>query len=294
VGDRYKKVEGGGFELQTDRSQPITAIDCLLGIMAALRDPERGCPWDRKQTFATIAPYTIEEAYEVADAIERGAMDDLKDELGDLLLQVVYHARMAEEEGAFAFPDVAEAISTKMIRRHPHVFGEGPGDGGAHQWEAIKKQEREAKQSQNGPAPQPTLFGEIPAGLPALTKSQKLQRCAARIGFDWPSVEPVLDKVDEELAELRAEIASPPDPDKKKREFEEFGDLLFVMVNLGRWLGIDAEAALRAANTKFTRRMESMAAQARENGQALETMTLDEMNVLWDRAKDAEKDEQRG
>jgi nucleoside triphosphate diphosphatase len=285
VGDRYKKVEGGGLEVQTDRSQPITAIERLLGIMAALRDPERGCPWDRKQTFATIAPYTIEEAYEVADAIERGAMGDLKDELGDLLLQVVYHARMAEEEGAFAFPDVAEAISTKMIRRHPHVFGEGPGFGGAHQWEAIKKQEREAKAAENGPAPRSSLFGEIPAGLPALAKSQKLQRRAARMGFDWPSVEPILDKVDEELAELRAEIASPPDSDKKKREFEEFGDLLFVMVNLGLRLGIDAEAALRAANTKFTRRMDSMAAQAKENGQALETMTLDEMNVLWDRAK---------
>jgi nucleoside triphosphate diphosphatase len=293
VGDRSKKVERGGLE-PTAGSQAIAAIERLLGIMAALRDPERGCPWDRKQTFATIAPYTIEEAYEVADAIERGAMDDLKDELGDLLLQVVYHARMAEEEGAFAFPDVAEAISAKMIRRHPHVFGEGPGDGGAHQWEAIKKQEREAKEAENGPAPRSSLFGDIPAGLPALAKSQKLQRRAARMGFDWPSVEPILDKVDEELAELRAEIESAPAPGQDQRQFEEFGDLLFVMVNLGLRLGIDAEAALRAANTKFTRRMDSMAAQARENGQSLETMTLDEMNVLWDRAKDREKDKERG
>jgi len=294
VGDRSKKVEGGGLELIIGRSQPIAAIERLLGIMAALRDPERGCPWDRKQTFATIAPYTIEEAYEVADAIERGSMDDLKDELGDLLLQVVYHARMAEEEGAFAFPDVAEAISTKMIRRHPHVFGEGLGDGGAHQWEAIKKQEREAKEAENGPAPRSALFGDVPAGLPALAKSQKLQRRAARMGFDWPSIEPILAKVDEELAELRAEIESAPAPGKDQRQFEEFGDLLFVMVNLGLRLGIDAEAALRAANTKFTRRMDSMAAQARKNGQSLETMTLDEMNVLWDRAKDREKSKERG
>jgi MazG family protein len=294
VGDTSKKVEGGGLELITGRSQPVAAIERLLDIMAALRDPERGCPWDRKQTFATIAPYTIEEAYEVADAIERGAMDDLKDELGDLLLQVVYHARMAEEEGAFAFPDVAEAISAKMIRRHPHVFGEGPGDGGAHQWETIKKQEREAKEAENGPTPRSSLFGDVPAGLPALAKSQKLQRRAARMGFDWPSVEPILHKVDEELAELRAEIESAPAAGKDQRQFEEFGDLLFVMVNLGLRLGIDAEAALRAANTKFTRRMDSMAAQARETGQALETMTLDEMNVLWDRAKDKEKSKERG
>ena len=172
-----------------------------------------------------------------------------------------------------------------MIRRHPHVFGESPGDGGAHQWEAIKKQEREAKEAENGPPPRSSLFEDIPAGLPALAKSQKLQRRAARMGFDWPSVEPILDKVDEELAELRAEIESAPAPGQDQRQFEEFGDSLFVMVNLGLRLGIDAEAALRAANTKFTRRMDSMAAQARENGQSLETMTLDEMNVLWDRAK---------
>ncbi len=240
-----------------DRAQRAAeSLQRLLDIMAALRDPERGCPWDRQQTFETIAPYTIEEAYEVADAIERGDRHDLKDELGDLLLQVVYHARIAEEEGSFAFPDVAEAIGEKMVRRHPHVFGESGGEGGAHQWEAIKKQEREAKALRGGPAPAASLFGDIPAGLPAIAKSHKLQRRAARLGFDWPSVDPVLDKVDEELAELRAEIASPPAPDKKKREFEEFGDLMFVMVNLGRWLGIDAEAALRAANVKFTRRME--------------------------------------
>ncbi len=272
-----------------DRQKAAEALDELLSIMAALRDPERGCPWDRKQTFATIAPYTIEEAYEVADAIERGATDDLKDELGDLLLQVVYHARMAEEAGYFAFGDVAEAIASKMVRRHPHVFGDGSGDGGSHQWEAIKKQEREAREAQNSSAPSTSLFGEIPAGLPALVKSQKLQRRAARMGFDWPSVEPILDKLNEEVEELREEISSPPSPGKEHRQFEEFGDVLFVLVNLGLRLGIDAEAALRAANTKFIRRMDSMAAAARESGKALETMTLDEMNALWDRAKAKEK-----
>ena len=290
--NKEAKVEDAEPEPE-GKPQPADSLERLLDIMAALRDPERGCPWDRKQTFATIAPYTIEEAYEVADAIERGAMDDLKDELGDLLLQVVYHARMAEEAGLFAFPDVAEAISAKMVRRHPHVFAEGAGDGSAHQWEAIKKKEREAKEARNGPAPQPSLFQDIPAGLPALARSQKLQRRAARMGFDWPSVDPILDKVDEELAELRAEIARAPGSDKKQREFEEFGDLMFVMVNLGLRLGIDAEAALRAANMKFTRRMESMAAAARDGGQALETMTLDEMQVLWDRAKVAEKGDDR-
>ncbi len=273
----------------TGQGNAAAGLERLLDIMAALRDPERGCPWDKKQTFATIAPYTIEEAYEVADAIERGAMDDLKDELGDLLLQVVYHARMAEEEGLFAFPDVAEAIAAKMVRRHPHVFGEGGGDGGAHQWEAIKKREKEAKQPQNGSGHQLSLFEDVPAGLPALAKSQKLQRRAARMGFDWPSVDPILDKLEEELLELRAEIASPPGAQKEKRQFEEFGDVMFVVVNLGLRLGIDAEAALRAANMKFIRRMDSMAAQAEANGQSLDTMTLDEMNVLWDRAKDAEK-----
>ena len=287
MGNRDTKVEKG--DVPSAQPQSFTGIERLLDIMAALRDPERGCPWDRKQTFATIAPYTIEEAYEVADAIERSAMDDLKDELGDLLLQVVYHARMAEEEGLFAFPDVAEAISSKMVRRHPHVFGEGGGDGGTHQWEAIKKQERGAKEAQNGPAPRSSLFADVPAGLPAIAKSQKLQRRAARMGFDWPSVEPILDKLEEEFVELRAEIASPPSAEQEKRQFEEFGDVMFVVVNLGLRLGIDAEAALRAANAKFVRRMDSMAAQAHESGQALETMTLDEMQVLWDRAKDSEK-----
>lgn len=260
----------------------------LLEIMAALRDPVDGCPWDREQTFATIAPYTVEEAYEVADAIERGDMDGLKDELGDLLLQVAYHARIAEEAHNFDFADVAEAICEKMIRRHPHVFGErkSPAPG---QWESIKQAEKEARSKKNGQKAEPGLFEGIPAGLPALMKSAKLQRRAQRMGFDWPSVEPILEKVEEELAELKHEIAAPPGPGKDKREFEEFGDLMFVIVNLGLRLGIDAESALRAANQKFAGRMESMDVQARESGRELKGMTLDEMNVLWDRAKQKER-----
>jgi MazG family protein len=264
-------------------------VERLLGVMAALRDPERGCPWDRVQTFATIAPYTIEEAYEVADAIERADMADLKDELGDLLLQVVYHARMAEEAGLFAFPDVAEAISEKMIRRHPHVFADSGGDGGAGQWEAIKKQEREAKAAKTEAGAQLSLFDDIPAGIPALARCQKLQRRAQRMGFDWPAVEPILDKVDEELAELRAEIASEPGPEQHRRQYEEYGDLLFVLVNLGMRLGIDAESALRSANAKFTRRMRFMDAAAAAEGRQLEAMTLDEMEALWGKAKAEER-----
>jgi MazG family protein len=263
-------------------------VQRLLDIMAALRDPVSGCPWDREQTFATIAPYTIEEAYEVADAIERGDRDDLKDELGDLLLQVVYHARMAEEEGRFAFADVADAISEKMIRRHPHVFGPEPAAAAPGQWEAIKAAEKSAKAERTGANGTPSLFNDIPAGLPALQKSAKLQRRAARLGFDWPSVAPILEKVDEELAELKAEIADGT-PGAAQRQFEEFGDLMFVLVNLGLRLGIDAEAALRSANTKFTRRMEAMASAAGAAGKSMETMTLAEMQLLWDRAKETER-----
>ncbi|WKW51638.1 nucleoside triphosphate pyrophosphohydrolase [Rhodomicrobium lacus] len=271
----------------------------LIAIMARLRDPERGCPWDVKQSFDTIVPYTIEEAYEVADAIERGDMDDLKDELGDLLLQVVFHARMAEEAGHFAFVDVARAISEKLIRRHPHVF---EGAGGALDakatWEAIKADERKAKAERRGtpgaadPETSPRdLFDGIGAGLPALLRSTKLQGRAASVGFDWPNVAPVLDKVDEELAELRAEIAAPAGPETDKRRFEEFGDLMFVVVNLGRWLDIDPEAALRSANAKFIRRMGEVVKGAEEEGRKLEEMRLDEMGVYWDRAKAREREQ---
>jgi len=263
----------------------------LLAIMARLRDPLHGCPWDQEQTFATIAPYTVEEAHEVADAIERGDMLDLREELGDLLLQVVYHARMAEEAGYFAFADVAEAICEKMVRRHPHVFG-NVSEAAPGQWEAIKQAEHEAKVTKAGGGAERGLFAGIPAGLPALMKSAKLQQRARRTGFDWPSVEPILDKVEEELLELKAEISASPGAEKDKRQFEEFGDLMFVIVNLGLHLGIDAESALRAANLKFVGRMESMEAQAKAAGGELKGMTLDEMNVLWDRAKEEERGEQ--
>jgi len=264
-----------------DEDMAASELQRLLSTMAALRDPVNGCPWDQKQTFATIAPYTVEEAHEVADAIERGDMADLKDELGDLLLQVVYHARMAEEAGLFDFADIARAINEKMIRRHPHVFGDRkPAQPG--QWEAIKRAEREAKS-------EPSLFDGISAGLPALLRSAKLQRRAAKVGFDWPSVAPIIEKLEEELGELKAEIASPAGHEKEKRQFEEFGDLMFVMVNLGLRLGIDAEAALRAANTKFIRRMGAVEAGAKEQGQPLNSLSLEEMQVFWDRAKAAER-----
>jgi MazG family protein len=273
-------------EIESRGASGAAALEHLLEIMARLRDPVDGCPWDQKQTFATIAPYTVEEAHEVADAIERGNMGDLKDELGDLLLQVVYHARMAEEAKLFVFADVAKSICEKMIRRHPHVFGDRkPADPG--QWEAIKQAEREAKKDGTG---EERLFAGIPAGLPALLRSAKLQRRAARLGFDWPSVEPILDKVDEELAELRAEIAAPGADGNRQRQFEEFGDLMFVIVNLGLRLGIDAESALRAANLKFMRRMQAMAAYAQASGTALQEMSLEEMQVLWDRAKAKERE----
>jgi nucleoside triphosphate diphosphatase len=292
-----KNIENAGAartELTSSRGNAKAphALQRLLDIMAALRDPVHGCPWDRKQTFSTIAPYTIEEAYEVVDAIERGAMDDLKEELGDLLLQVVYHARMAEEAGSFAFFDVAEAIIAKLVRRHPNVFeNDGAGDEAvAGQWDAIKKAEREAKAAQRGVPEVSTLFEDIPATLPAIPRSAKLQRRAARLGFDWPSIEPILDKVGEELQELRAEIASSPRAGKERRQFEEFGDLMFVLVNLGIRLGIDAEAALRAANGKFVRRMESMKTAAQKSGLELAGMSLDDLQTLWDRAKASERD----
>jgi MazG family protein len=273
----------------TKYASAAEALMRLLAIMARLRDPERGCPWDQKQTFATIAPYTIEEAYEVAGAIERGDMDDLKDELGDLLLQAVYHARMAEEAGHFAFAAVAEAICDKMIRRHPHVFGDAVAGGHPGQWEAIKQAERQAKSEKGGGSGEAGLFDGIPEGFPSMIRSAKLQRRAARVGFDWPSVGPIFDKVEEELAELRAETGGPPGLEAERRQFEEFGDLMFVMVNLGLRLGICPEAALRAANGKFVRRMEAVEAGARASGRELPEMTLDEMQALWDRAKAAER-----
>ncbi len=255
----------------------------LVAIMARLRDPERGCPWDLAQDFASIAPYTIEEAYEVADAIERGDLADLRDELGDLLLQVVYHARLAEESGAFDFDAVARGASDKMVRRHPHVFGAANRDKSAEaqtrDWEAIKAAERAAR-----PAASSALDGVV-LGLPALTRAVKLQDRAARVGFDWPDAGAVLDKLAEETAEL-VEAHGGGDAASVA---EEYGDLMFVMANLARHLKLDPEAALRSANAKFTRRFHAIEAALAREGRTPEHSDLAEMDALWDAAKRAER-----
>ena len=264
----------------------LRPIDRLLAIMARLRDPKDGCPWDLEQTFATVAPYTVEEAYEVADAIERGDLTDLRDELGDLLLQVVFHARMAEEKGAFTFEDVASAINDKMIRRHPHVFGDETYASLAHQkegWEALKAAERRHKG--NGAGRAASLLDDVPVGLPALTRAVKLSRRAAGVGFVWPSVHEVVAKLDEEVEELKAEIAA-GDLDKAR---QEMGDVLFVVANLARTLEVDPEDALRFTNAKFARRFQYIEARLAERGMTPEQSDLDEMDGLWDEAKAAEK-----
>ena len=262
---------------------PPDPVHRLLAIMARLRDPQTGCPWDIEQTFETIAPYTVEEAYEVADAIQRGDMAHLKEELGDLLLQVVYHARMAEEAGDFDFAAVADAICDKMIRRHPHVFGADEVADAAEQtvrWEAIKAEERAAK----GQAA--SALDGVPVGLPALTRAAKLTRRAARVGFDWPDISQVLAKLHEELAELEVEILA---GDKEKAR-EELGDLLFVCANLARKLDTDPEQALAGANAKFTRRFNHIEARLGERGRAPTDSDLAEMDTLWDEAKARERD----
>lgn len=256
---------------------PAEALTRLLATMARLRDPIAGCPWDQVQSFATIAPYTIEEAYEVEDAIRRGDRPALLDELGDLLFQAVYHAQMAEEEGAFSFADVAETIHRKMVLRHPHVFGEAEARSNAEQtqaWEAQKAAERAAR------ADTGTLAG-IPLALPALTRAQKLTRRAGRVGFDWPDAAAVLDKLEEEAAELRAELPG-ADP---ARLADEVGDLLFVLANLARKLDLDAEACLRGANRKFERRFGAIEAGLANEGRTPADATLEEMEDLWQQAK---------
>ena len=258
---------------------PKGGLPRLLAIMARLRDPETGCPWDIEQDFATIAPYTIEEAYEVADAIERADWGELKGELGDLLLQVVFHGQIAADKGLFDFHAIADGISDKMVARHPHVFGDESRDKSAAQqtldWETVKATER-AQAAQTG-----TLDG-MALGLPALLRAVKLQKRAARVGFDWPETAQVLDKVAEEMAEL----TEATDPDHIE---EEFGDLLFVMANLARHMKVDPEAALRRANTKFTRRFASIEAALKAKGKRPEDSDLAEMDALWDAAKAAEK-----
>lgn len=251
----------------------------LVEIMRRLRDPDTGCPWDLEQDFASIAPYTIEEAYEVHDAIEREAWDELRGELGDLLFQSVFHAQMASEQGLFDINDVADTMSDKMVARHPHVFGDESADKSAQQqvqdWEKIKAAERAAK-SQNG------VLDGVALGLPALMRAVKLQKRAARVGFDWPTTNEVMDKLNEEIQELRD--AATPD-----HQAEEFGDLLFVMANLARHMDIDPEAALRAANAKFTRRFEYIEAALADQGRSPAQSDLAEMDGLWDQAKQAEK-----
>lgn len=247
---------------------PTPPLDDLTDIMARLRDPEHGCPWDVEQSFETIAPYTIEEAHEVADAIARADMADLKDELGDLLLQVVFHARIAEEAGHFGIGDVIAAISDKMVRRHPHVFGADPRETGHAQWEVIKAAERDAKDDKSA------LAG-VALGLPALLRAEKLQKRAARTGFDWPDPSGARAKIDEEFIEI--EQCSSAD------ELEdEIGDLLFACVNWSRHLGIDPEAALRRANRKFETRFRAMEAEA---GEAFMGLSLEEKEALWVQAK---------
>ncbi|WP_424990180.1 nucleoside triphosphate pyrophosphohydrolase [Fluviibacterium sp. S390] len=266
---------------------PKGGMPRLLEIMRRLRDPDSGCPWDIEQTFDTIAPYTIEEAYEVADAIERGAMGELKGELGDLLLQVVYHAEIGTEAGHFDFDAIANGISDKMVDRHPHVFGDESRDKSAEQqtldWETQKARERASRQRAG-------VLADVALGLPAAMRAQKLQNRAARVGFDWPDTSMVLDKLAEESRELveardtlgAAEIA------------EEFGDLLFVVINLGRHLGVDTETALRAANAKFTRRFEAIEAALAAQGRAPEDSSLEEMDAIWNATKAAEKAARQG
>jgi nucleoside triphosphate diphosphatase len=273
--------------------KPSNDISRLLEIMAALRTPVTGCPWDIEQNFRSIAPYTLEEAYEVADAIERDDLDDLCEELGDLLLQVVFHAQMASEIGAFSFADVVERITTKMIRRHPHGFGdEKARDAGMAKgaWDKLKfeeKAEKAARRAAKGiPAPPDKGFlDDVPVNLPALTRALKLQQRAAKVGFDWDHAIPILDKLEEEVAELRVELAS----GNTERACDEYGDLLFVLVNLGRHLKTDPEAALTASSVKFRRRFRHIEESLSAAGKELQAATLGEMEALWVEAKSREK-----
>jgi len=264
-------------------SDTVEQLQKIITIMAKLRDPETGCPWDVEQDFASIAPYTIEEAYEVADAIESGDREALCDELGDLLLQVVFHARIAEEEGSFTLADVAKSISNKMINRHPHVFGDGktPDVNQQRQLrEDIKKAERAAK-GQNG------VLAGIPVGLPPMQRALKLQKRAASVGFDWPDIAQIVDKMHEEAAELTAELEATPK--NKQRLSDEVGDLLFVAVNLARKAGVDPETALIGCNKKFEKRFNYIEQQLDLDGKLISESTLEDMEKLWQDAKTAKR-----
>ena len=270
---------------ETDEKEHPTPIGALLALMTRLRDRENGCPWDAVQTFSTIAPYTIEEAYEVADAIARNDLKGLEEELGDLLLQVVFHAEMAREVGAFDFDSVARGITEKMYRRHPHVFGDVSKDGDLRPaWEAMKERERRDKVS-TGSRPTSALDG-VALALPALLRARKLQERAARVGFDWPDMESTMAKVDEELGELKGALGGDGD---EAELVEEIGDLLFACVNVARRLGIDPEEALRGCNDKFVRRFSYVESALTTAGKASENSTLKEMDALWEEAKERER-----
>ncbi|MBV8185572.1 MAG: nucleoside triphosphate pyrophosphohydrolase [Hyphomicrobiales bacterium] len=260
---------------------PSRRIEMLLAIMAALRDRQSGCPWDVAQSFASIAPYTIEEAYEVADAIARGDMRELREELGDLLLQVVFHAQMGEEAGLFDFGDVVHAITEKLIRRHPHVFGTTRGADLEEvnvAWERIKREEKAAKQEN----PPESILDGVPLAMPALTRAEKLQSRAARVGFDWKTPQPILAKLREEIAECEAALEAESEAAVK----DEVGDLLFTLANLARRVGVDPEAAARGANAKFERRFRAMEADAAALQRDMKMMSLDELEALWVAAKE--------
>jgi len=262
-------------------------LNRLLNIMASLRDPVKGCPWDVDQSFATIAPYTVEEAYEVADAIDRGNMHDLREELGDLLLQVVFHARMAQELGLFDFESVAKTIADKMVERHPHVFSDDDwhsADAVRTGWEGLKARERAEKARKNGDSA--SAIDGVALTLPALMRAEKLTRRAARVGFDWASADQIFAKIEEEIAELRAEIAA--DTPREQLLTDELGDLLFCIANLARHLKLDPEAALRSTNAKFDRRFRAMETGITATGRSLDEASLEEMEAGWQAAKAGE------
>ena len=268
--------------------KPSRDISGLLEIMAALRTPHTGCPWDLEQNFATIAPYTIEEAYEVADAIARGDLADLRDELGDLLLQVVFHARMAQEQGAFAFDDVVQAITEKMLRRHPHVFGNADArrpDAVKGLWERIKAEEKAARAAQKGAAAPDGALAEVPTALPAMMRAQKLQTKAGQVGFDWNDPQAVLAKIREETEEVANALAR----GDQAAAGQEVGDLLFAAVNLARHLDQDAEGLLRSTNRKFERRFGAIESALARQGRSPTQASLQEMDALWNAAKEAER-----
>ena len=268
--------------------KPSRDISGLLEIMAALRTPHTGCPWDLEQDFATIAPYTIEEAYEVADAIARGDLADLRDELGDLLLQVVFHARMAQEQGAFAFGDVVQAITEKMLRRHPHVFGDADArrpDAVKGLWERIKAEEKAARAAQKGAAVPDGALAGVPTALPAMMRAQKLQTKAGQVGFDWNDPQAVLAKIREETEEVANALAR----GDQAAAGQEVGDLLFAAVNLARHLDQDAEGLLRSTNRKFERRFGAVESALARQGRSPTQASLQEMDALWDAAKEAER-----